>query len=50
MQSFKNTNDIIENYIKEKEKYKDKKIGENEYYERFLKHCLNRGIEDLLKE
>jgi hypothetical protein len=39
MQSFKNPSDTLENYKKEKEKYKDKKIGENEYYEHFLKHC-----------
>jgi uncharacterized membrane protein len=45
---FINPNDIVENYIKKKEKYKDKKIGENEYYKHFLKHCLDRGIENLL--
>jgi hypothetical protein len=48
MQSFKNPTDILENYKKEKEKYKDKKIGENEYYEHFLKHILDNAIKNLL--
>jgi hypothetical protein len=39
MQSFINSSDIIKNY--KKEKNMNITISENEYYERFLKHCLD---------
>jgi hypothetical protein len=46
VQSFINPRDIVENYKKEKDK--NITISENEYYERFLKHCLYNRIENLL--